>query len=411
MRVLFVHNDYGRFSGEERAAEQLARLATAYGDHEVLWWRRSSAELAGRPARQAAALFTGIYNPAARREMGRVLHRERIDLVQVQNVYPLFSPSILVACTEQGIPVVMRCPNYRLFCPTGLHLSGGAVCERCVGGHEWQALRHRCAGDALKSAAYAIRNAYARQLGLFTNNVSVFAVLSEFQRRLFVARGVPAERLAYLPNVAPLAADIKGEGTTVGASYVAFCGRWSPEKGTAEFAEAARRLPAIRFKVAGATRAEARLAGEPPANIEFAGQLGGDDLRRFYRDSRLVVVPSKWYEGFPNVILEAMAAARPVIGTRIGAIPEIVEDRVTGRLAEPGDGADLAARIDELWHDPEALRTLGAAGRAKAEDLYSETQVARWLEAAYVQARRSMAGAAHSSGGNDGSPANRVRRA
>jgi glycosyltransferase involved in cell wall biosynthesis len=393
LRLLFVHNDYGRFSGEERAVEQLARLASQYGGHEVLWWRRSSAEIEGKPLRQAAAFFSGVYNPEARREMSRLLRRERIDLVQVQNVFPLFSPSILAACREQGIPVLMRCPNYRLYCPIGLHVTAGAVCERCVGGHEWQAVRHRCAGGIIKSTGYALRSAYARQARLFADNVTVYAVLSEFQRRVFAARGIAEERLTYLPNVARIHA-VAAPGSVDGGDpggYVAFAGRWSREKGVDDLLEAARRLPEVPFRVAGASLAEARLDGEPPPNLRFLGHLGGADLDRFYRDSRIVVVPSKWYEGFPNVILEAMSAARPVIGTRIGAIPEIVDDGVNGLLAKPGDPVDLAAQVLRLWQRPDEARQLGRAGLAKAGAVYSERRVAQHLEAAYAQAMRLVA--------------------
>lgn len=393
MRLLFVHNDYGRFSGEERAVEQVARLASSYGGHEVLWWRRSSAELEGRPLRQAAAFFSGIYNPEARREMSRLLRRERIDLVQVQNVFPLFSPSILAACREQGVPVLMRCPNYRLYCPIGLHVTAGAVCERCVGGHEWQAVRHRCAGGIVKSTGYALRSAYARQARLFADNVTVYAVLSAFQHRVFAARGIPAERLAYLPNVARIDA-VAASGPFDGGDpggYVAFAGRWSREKGVDDLLQAARRLPEVPFRVAGASLAEARLDGEPPPNLLFLGHLGGVELDRFYRNSRIVVVPSRWYEGFPNVILEAMSAARPVIGTRIGAIPEIIDEGINGLLATPGDSINLAERILQLWQRPDEAVRLGEAGLAKARHAYSEQRVAQYLEAAYAQAMRLAA--------------------
>jgi glycosyltransferase involved in cell wall biosynthesis len=388
LRVLFVHNDYGRFSGEERAVELLARIASRYGGHEVVWWRRSSAELGGKPHRQIEAFFSGIYNPRARREMGRLLQREQIDLVQVQNLYPLFSPSILEACREQGIPVIMRCPNYRLFCPTGLHVTGGEVCERCVGGREWQAIRHRCAGGLLKSTGYALRNAYARRARLFEDNVSVYAVLSEFQRRLFVERGIPPERLAYLPNASFLK-NGPGPGEEAGlGNYVAFSGRWSQEKGVDELLDAARRLPAVPFRIAGAALSDVRECRDLPQNVQFLGHLGGENLDRFYRESRIVVVPSKWYEGFPNVILEAMAAAKPVVGTRIGAIPEIIDAEVNGLLAAPGNAEDLAANILRLWDHPDEARRLGAAGFAKAGSAYSEQRVAQYLEAAYNQAVR-----------------------
>jgi hypothetical protein len=131
MRILYIHNDYGEWSGEEAAARGLARLLADHG-HEVFWFRRSSAEIVGSVSGSVKAFFTGIHNPFAARALARYLDENPADLVQVQNLYPLLSPSIFRPIKEQGIPIVMRCPNYRLFCPNGLHMVHGKVCEKCL---------------------------------------------------------------------------------------------------------------------------------------------------------------------------------------------------------------------------------------------------------------------------------------
>src|SRR5689334_2037375 len=121
MRILLAHNEYGRPSGEEEAIRSVAGLLESSG-HKVEWFLRSSAEIKGTRGK-IGAFFSGIHNPNWPKEMGRLLASWRPDVVQVQNLYPFLSPSILTACKRHRVPVVMRCPNYRLFCPSGLHLS------------------------------------------------------------------------------------------------------------------------------------------------------------------------------------------------------------------------------------------------------------------------------------------------
>src|SRR5215471_564731 len=98
MRVLLVHNEYGKPSGEEHALQAIAALLTRNG-HQANWFLRSSAELDSRPAK-LKAFFSGIYNPCSRRSLSAVLREDHYDLVLVQNLYPLLSPSVLAACKQ-----------------------------------------------------------------------------------------------------------------------------------------------------------------------------------------------------------------------------------------------------------------------------------------------------------------------
>ncbi len=389
MRILLAHNPYARPSGEELAVAGFASLLRSRG-HRVKTLLAPPVSPEAGFGTQAAAFFTGVYNPAARRRMARALDRFRPDLVQVQNLYPFLSPAILSPCRQRGIPVVMRCPNYRLFCPTATHLSRGEPCERCLGraGELWCVARN-CEGSLVKSVGYAVRNAAARISGSIVDNVSLFVVLSEFQRRKFFERGLPDSRLAVVPNPAPRRLDGEPAG---GGQCVSFIGRVSPEKGIEDFLAAARRLPDLSFEVAGAVRrTEARLAAGAPENVKFHGYLPAADLDLFVLRTRVLVFPSRWWEGFPNVLAQVMVAGKPVLASDLGAVPEIVEAGTTGLLFRPGDVDDLVAKLSDLYGDPDRCRRLGAAGRAKAVASYSEDRVYEATRAAYEKARLAAA--------------------
>ena len=366
MRILMVHNDYGRKSGEERAAESIATLLEHNG-HQVDWFRKSSEQLLDSASGAAKAFFTGIHSPGSRREIETVLDQNQYDLVQVQNLYPLLSPSVLKPIRQRKIPLVMRCPNYRLFCPNGLHLSDAKVCEKCLGGKEYWCVIKNCERNLPKSIGYALRTATARISGAILNNVDVFVVLTEFQRRRFLDQGIPANQLAIVPNYAE---SPEATGYDSPGELVTYLGRPSQEKGIWEFLEAARSLPEIPFAVAGSKEALPEAVASAPPNVDFVGFLSGDDLSRFLQQTRILVVPSRCFEGFPNTIVQAMSYARPVICSRNGGMPEIVEEGVTGLLYDSTSVPELIQQIRNLYSDIPTCREMGMAGRERAGKLF-----------------------------------------
>ena len=381
MHVLFAHNSYGRPSGEEHACGELAGLVESHG-HRVSWLVRSSAEIKSL-RHEVDAFFSGIYSFRSKREMASALATGKPDLVQVQNLYPFLSPSILVACREAGVPVVMRCPNYRLFCPNSLLLSHNEICERCLGGREYWCVIRNCERNYCKSFGYAVRNAVARISRRILDNVEVFITLSEFQRKRFIDAGLAPDRVEILPNAVPTVNGAPSEGP---GELITFVGRASPEKGIEDFVAAARALPTLPFAVAGATERMPELVGRSPANLRWLGFLNEQALNAVYRQSRIIVMPSRCFEGFPNVITRAMVMAKPVVASRLGPVPEIVEEGNTGLLFQAGCVEDLAQKITALYSDPARCRQMGEAGEARALARYSPDIIYERLMEIYSKA-------------------------
>lgn len=373
MKILFVHNSYSDITptGEECASRDLADLLEEHG-HEVRWYRRSSDEIRGGLG-SIKAFFTGIYNPRSVKDLVKLVDDFHPDIVQVQNIYPLISSSIFKPLRDRNIPVVMRCPNYRLFCPNGLCLdTKGDVCEKCFGGKEWNCVKKNCENSILKSVGYALRNAYTRVSRNIINGVDAFIVQSGFQRQKFLEQGIPVNKVAILPGLSPM---INYDNISDIGDFVSFVGRISAEKGIYEFIEAAKMNPSIPFKVAGKMSDSFNLPADIPQNLEFVGYKTGEDLDRFYSESRIIVAPSKWYEGFPNVIVRAMLHSRPVITTNIGAMPSIIENGVNGILIEPGKSGLLSYSIVSLYDNKDKCKQYGVAGYKRARQLYSRETI------------------------------------
>ena len=388
MRVLYIHNDYAKPSGEETAAEAIVALLREHG-HEVVWHRRSSAEIAGSLYGKVKSLLTGLANPWEARAVARHIREFHPDIVQVQNPYPLLSPSIFPAIKRCGVPLVMRCPNYRLFCPNGLCCdNSGKVCELCFGGHEWHCATKNCAGGHFKSFGYALRGWAARVTRRILDNVDVFVVQTEFQRQRFIQQGIPEKKLAILPGIMQ-----KMEPATEWqpGKYVTYIGRCSEEKGIIEFVDCARRLPDIPFMVAGSYDGMPGLRESAPSHILWSGFLKGDALRQAFCDSRMVVVPSRCYEGFPNTIVQAMQMERPVVAVNLGSSGSIVQEGSTGEKFTPMSVDEMTMKVEALYHDIVRCRRYGQSGRHEALHLYSRDTIYTRLMDIYAQATENMA--------------------
>lgn len=383
MKLLIVHNAYGKPSGEEAVVENMA-AAFAERGVEVQQLRMTTEGMRESLSGQVRGFVSGLYCPSGVRAMRQALECFRPDVVNVHNLYPFISPAALRECKRQGVPVVMTVHNFRLMCPTGLFMRSGVPCEDCLrAGNEWRCVWHNCEHSLLKSLGYAARNAVARWHRYYKDCVDRFACITEFQRRKLIEAGFPADKLLVIPNAVNTHSSDSRQDPNICAitPYVAFCGRLSREKGVDLIIEVARRHPEITFKLAGAVR-DAELIAHKPTNVELVGYVTGTHLRDFYRQARFVLMASRCYEGFPMAILEAACEYRPTLAPDHGGFTEIITDGAEpiGRLFRPGDVDDLERQVLALWNNPDTADTLGRAAHTKLQQRYAmDVVTTQWL--------------------------------
>lgn len=376
MKVLLVHNDYGKYSGEEAVVDKMAAMLPTIG-YEVAQLRMTTADARESLMGKIRGFVSGIYCPGGVKAMREAIRCESPDVVNVHNLYPFISPAALRECRKAGAPVVMTVHNFRIMCPTGLFMRDNRPCEMCLErGNEWGCVKYNCEHSRLKSIGYAARNAVARIGKYYRDYVDMFACITDFQRRKLIQAGFPPEKITVIPNsmdVPPLTAFEAG-------NYVAYSGRISREKGVDMIIEAARRHPDIPFKLAGAVR-DTDLVADLPSNVELTGYLSGEKLRDFYANARFFVMASRWYEGFPMTILEAARFAKPMVAPDHGGFTEIIgrgEDAI-GVLFAPGNIDSFDEMVASMWGDLIKTQLLGAKSYVKLQKQYStEVVVDKW---------------------------------
>lgn len=372
MKILIVHNNYGRYSGEEAVVDKMARMLCEHG-HEVCFYRLTTEGSRETVLGKIRGFLYGVYSPSGIKGLYKALEQEKPDLVNVHNLYPFISPAALFECKKAGIPVVMTVHNFRLICPTGLFMHNGKPCEKCLKkGSEWSCIRYNCEHSYLRSVGYTLRNVYARWTGAYRKNVDIFACITGFQKKKLIEAGFDKNKIVVIPNSidVPLI-----ECEIVRGDYVAYIGRLSYEKGYDQLVEVAHRHPEIQFCFAGAKREDGNVTF--PDNVHLMGYLKGEDLNLFIKQARFVVIPSRCYEGFPMSILEAARFHKCAIAPDHGGFTEIIgkEDKAIGYLFEPNNVCDLEKQIAVLWSNPDQASDLGKKAFEKLRQEYSSEVV------------------------------------
>jgi glycosyltransferase involved in cell wall biosynthesis len=205
-----------------------------------------------------------------------------------------------------------------------------------------------------------------RAKGAFSHKIGAYLALTDFQRDLLVRGGLPAEKITVVPNF--LEPD---PGAAMGPrSGFLFVGRLSEDKGVPALLRASALAPRL-VRVAGegpmsADVASAASIGDLQALGHLAKAAVFDELGR----AQAMILPSVWFEGLPVSVLEAYAKATPVIASRIGSLAEVVEDGVTGLLADPDDPNDLADRLRWADQHKDEMRQMGSNARLRYETTY-----------------------------------------
>ncbi len=372
MKVLIAHNIYQQRAGEEAVVAAETRLLREHG-HDVVCYERSNDELQERSqlGRIEVAIGT-VWSSRSVRELADLLKRERPLIAHFHNTFPLISPSAYYACGRAGVAVVQTLHNYRLLCPGAKLLRDGAVCEACLGhGIAWRGVVHGCYRQSrAATAAAAAMLAAHRAIGSWRTRVHAYIALSEFARQKFIAGGLPAHRIAVKPNFVE-----SGPPQRKPANYALFVGRLSEEKGPHLLVAAWRSLQArIPLRIVGDGPLLETLAreidGMSMAHVELLGRRTSDEVRTLMDGARFMVFPSLWYESAPMTIIEAFSRGLPVVTSRLGSMAEFVEDGATGLHFEPGDAADVAAKVEWAWTHPTEMERMGRAARATYESRY-----------------------------------------
>ena len=323
-----------------------------------------------------------IHNREAINALEVLIDKEKPDIAHLHNIYHQITPSIIPVLRNAGVRVVLTLHDYKLVCPAYSMINDGAICNKCEGKYFGYATINRCQeGSYFKSFLLSIEGYWHKWMRSY-DKVDLFLCPSQFMGDMVSQYRIDRKRIRVLHN----GIDVKTYNCSEqDDGYAIYFGRISKEKGVETLLKAhqllSNRLP-LEIVGAGHLMPELR---KRYLGVEFTGYKTGEELKELIRRASFVVVPSECYENCSMSVLEAMAYAKPVIGSRIGGIPEQIEDNKTGLLFEMGNVQELADKMMLLAKDKDLRQEMGKAAREKLEGEYSLSAHCAQLMAIYEE--------------------------
>jgi len=386
MKILLAHNYYASTapSGEDVVYRDELALLRANGIEPVCYVKHSDVRGLGGKIRAGMAINGSA---ATYHELRTLLAAEQVDVAHFHNIYPFISPSAYRACRDAGVAVVQTLHNFRMFCANGMLLDDHGVCEACL--HDKQFARAVVKGCYRNSRVASLPVAFMqyRQQRRWAQDIDIFIALTDFARDKYIEAGLPAEQIVVKPNFV-FQQSAPAQSARSGAIFI---GRLKYEKGVDILLEAWRKLPDVQLHVYGdgpeaATMIKAKAHEPGLQSVHLHGQQSQAHCQEALAGSQFLVMASRWYEGFPRVIVEAYACGRPVVVPRLGGMAAVVDDGVTGLLYRHEDAADLAAKVRWLTERPEEIRRMGENALQAYRSRYTPEVNYNQLRMVYAQA-------------------------
>jgi len=330
-----------------------------------------------------------FYNFRAIKELKKIIAEHNIDVAHLHNVGHHFSPAIIKFLKKKNIPVVMTVHDYKIVCPNYKLFNQGKTCEKCQGGKFYHCLAGKCVKNSHLASLVLMLESYWAKWKKYYDYVDYFIVPSQFMKMQLMKNGIEKNKIKYLPNFLDEEKLEKNESGEM-EKYILFFGRLSQEKGISVLIEAMRYIKNenIKLKIAGDGEELFNLKKQAEKlklenQVEFLGYQNKEQVKKLIANSQFVVVPSVWYENAPYSVLESFSQAKPVIGSRIGGIEEIIIDGKTGLLFNPGNAKDLAEKINFLWKNPQEIYQMGSETSEFFKEKFGSKKYYQGLEKIY----------------------------
>jgi glycosyltransferase involved in cell wall biosynthesis len=315
-----------------------------------------------------------LYSREAKNKLEKLLEENIVDIAQLNNIHNYLTPSIIPVLRKRRIPIVWRVLDYKLVCPNTTFLSGERerICESCKNRAFIMCAIKKCKKDSLRASFVASSEAYLYSFLGYYKHVDLFIFQSEFSRNKFIECGFDSNKTAIIKN--PL--DTKSIVPQYShKDFILFLGRLERIKGIYTLLRAMKNLPKIQLKVIG-TGSEYHNCVEyiyqhQLSNVELLGAKWGGELDSTLAQAAFTIVPSEWYEVSPYSLLQSFAFGKPVIGTDIAGIKDLIDDGVNGLLFKIGDSQNLEDKIRSLYNSKELIVTMGINARTTVDKYHS----------------------------------------
>ncbi len=395
MRILFCHNFFSSFGGAEESVikefnelqkrgHEVFFFATdkkPYRDTNYPYLKYFPKYIDHKSLQTIDAIkncFSSFYNFEAKEKIEKYIDEIKPDVVKLHNICYYLTPSIIDACYEKQIPMVMTLHDPMIACPCRkLLISNKDYCkeELCVNKNPLPCILNRCKhGKLTASIIVALEHLVNKYLKIY-DKISYFVCPSEAIRELTIRAGINESKLITINHFLE-DARFTQQSNYNNNGYFLYVGRLSKEKGVEYLIKAMSLLSKeIRLHIVGEGQEKENLHKLVTqlglTNIEFLGYKNGEELEKEYANCISTVQPCNWFETFGRTVIESYLQGKPVIASNIGALPELIDNGKTGYIVEPTNIGELACAIEKLYSNNNLVLEMGKKARRLVEEKFN----------------------------------------
>ena len=315
-----------------------------------------------------------IYSKENYRKMQEAINDFKPDIVHLNNFQRQLSASIIDCCKKNNIPIVFTAHDMQAICPASAMLYKGEICEECIKNGYSSCIKKSCIkGSKLKSILGVLEAKYYRKNNIYSK-IDFIITPSEFLKKQLIKGNLEYNKIETLHN---FVINSNEEKNCNDNGYAFFFGRLSIEKGILNLLKAIKQLDNGRLIIAGDGPERENIKTFIKENniedrVKMVGYLKQEQIKEYIENSRFVVLPSIWYENCPYSILETMEIGKPIIGSKIGGIPELIDDKKNGYVYEYNNIDNLAEKMKILFDNNEVANQQSIMSRKLYEEKYNE---------------------------------------
>lgn len=355
MNILLANKFYYRRGGDCIYMLNLEQLLKEHG-HKVAVFAMDYPENIETPWKQyfpqnmsKLMAFTRPFGSAeVKAKFNKLLDDFKPEIVHLNNIHTHLSPIIAELAHNRGIKVVWTLHDYKLLCPRYDCLrNGDDICELCFNEDKSSCKTYKCMKGSTLASLIGYKEATTWNRRRLEKCTDVFICPSKFMAQKMTQGGFNSKKLVSLCNFIDI--DKCKKDTYEKENYYCYVGRLSHEKGVKTLIKAAQKLPYKLVIIGGGPLSDELKNETTNTNIEFVGYKQWDEIKEIVSKARFSVIPSEWYENNPLSVIEAQCLGTPVLGARIGGIPELIENNVTGMTFESRNVNDLTSKLEAMW--------------------------------------------------------------
>lgn len=350
MRILLIHNYYRYRGGEDRYFDSLAELLITKG-HTIKKYSEDSSQITDSIIPKAK-IGVSLQSNYLSENFKKTVSDFKPDIAHFNNIYPLIGHSSYTYCKTMKIPIVQTIHNYRFMCPKGILFREEKICELCVKKNfPYYAIKYACYNKS-RLGSLAISAAIQNQRKIGLKEIDKFIFPSNFAKKYYQETiNITEEKSVVINYFAKLPKTITKTKLPF-KKYFLFVGRISEEKGILNLAYIISKLPHINLVIIGNGPLYKKLMPYSKyQNIKILGFLSNDEIYNYRKNAICTIIPSKWFETGPIVLIESYMSKTPVIGPDLGSFKEQIIEGKTGYTYKASEIDSLQNTINKVWNN------------------------------------------------------------